>query len=172
MVKPTNKYPSQSEIHDLFEYRNGHLYWRISRGKAKVGKQAGSKYPNGYIDITISGQHHLAHRLIWIYHNGYLSEEMYIDHINRKPDDNRIENLRLSDVPLNSSNKRVSRNDKWKHLPAGVYQNNGPGQRKESFHSKFRKKYLGTFDTPEEAHQAYLKAQSQWVASKQITLNG
>lgn len=55
------------------------------------------------------------HRVIWIAKNGIPPLGKVIDHINRKKDDNRIENLRLADPVLNSKNRRSYRGE---HNPA------------------------------------------------------
>lgn len=73
-------------------------------------KQLGSINKGGYRVFTLhlDGKRRQIklHRLIWIAKNGIPSEGMVIDHINRDRQDNRIENLRLADNKLNSSNRR------------------------------------------------------------------
>lgn len=47
----------------------------------------------GYFQLSFGGKQYLAHRIIWAMHHGR-SPTGVIDHINGKPWDNRIENLR------------------------------------------------------------------------------
>lgn len=103
------QYPSQSELKELFEYRDGNLYWKESkkgtRGKSKI---AGYKSTTDeYIYICVNYNRFKANRLIWIYHNGDIPNDMYIDHINRIKDDDRIENLRLATSSSNQLNRQA-----------------------------------------------------------------
>jgi hypothetical protein len=94
----------------LFDYKDGHLYWKNTPGRASVqGKQAGRYTPYGYISVEIDGVPHQAHRLIWIYHNG--ATDMFIDHIDGNRSNNIIENLRVCTRIENGYNrKRCKRN--------------------------------------------------------------
>ena len=85
---------TKEELHELFEYRDGNLYWKINRVTKKcIGKKAGSKCKNGYEHIQINYKYIYSHRAIFLYHHGYLPK--ILDHINGIRDDNRIENLEL-----------------------------------------------------------------------------
>jgi len=85
--------PSQNELHELFEYRDGELFYKISPlPKIKVGDKAGSVNNLGYVKISINNKKYSAHRIIYMMQYGYVPKE--IDHINCNPKDNRIENLR------------------------------------------------------------------------------
>lgn len=105
----SKQYPSQNEIKELFEYKNGELHWKKLRSKFsryKIGQRAGTISHTGYRDISISKKHFLEHRLIWIYFNGDIPNEMMIDHINGIKDDNRIENLRVVSRSINGLNQK------------------------------------------------------------------
>jgi len=91
-------------IRELFDYRDdGFLIWRISRGKAKSGDIAGSINYHGYIDIGVDGKKYRAHRLIFLWHHGYIPEGN-LDHADRVRANNRIENLRESSHLCNTRN--------------------------------------------------------------------
>lgn len=86
---------TQECVRSLFDYRDGELYWKVSRGNGmKIGDLAGTVRTDGYRSIQINGKLYLAHRLIFLYHYGYIPKE--IDHIDSNPSNNNISNLRES----------------------------------------------------------------------------
>lgn len=86
---------------------------RLERKTATNGWQRCSKKYGGsdYFTMGFQGRRYLAHRVIWALHYG--SEPTgIIDHINGKPWDNRIENLRDVDHSrnrMNTPNTRVNK---------------------------------------------------------------
>lgn len=64
------------------------------------------------------------------------------------------ENCRWADRTHQALNSR-SKSNKWGY--SGVYEN-APGTFSASIHFRKKRKNLGTYSTPEEAHQAYLDA--------------
>jgi hypothetical protein len=58
-----------------------------------IGKRAGYNGPGKYRSITIDGEGHLIHRLMWLYVHGQFPTYQ-LEHINKNPADNRIANLR------------------------------------------------------------------------------
>ena len=97
---------TQERIRELLRHEsNGNFYWLVDRNhRARAGDEAGTLHPSGAIVISVDGKIYKAHRLAWLYHNGYLPQKQ-IDHINRNRRDNRIENLRLVTNSQNSMNK-------------------------------------------------------------------
>ena len=84
---------SQQELQQLFQYRDGNLYWNVARPRIRAGNKAGCvNHTTGYEMIGIDGRIYRTHRLVFLMLNGYLPKE--IDHINGIKTDNRIENLR------------------------------------------------------------------------------
>ena len=83
-----------------------------SRLSGKKEVPLGSKSANGYIRIHINNKSYLAHRLAWVYVYGSIDENLVIDHINGKRDDNRICNLRMVTQHENMKNVGI------KHTPS------------------------------------------------------
>lgn len=95
----------------------------------------------------------MAHRIIWKMITG--EEPECIDHINGFPSDNRWRNLRAATYSLNRANS-VS-----KHrigLPRGVVLHRKTGRYQAQIETNGKKHYLGLFDQPDEAHEAYVQA--------------
>lgn len=82
----------KERIEELFEYRDGNLYRKISLGNQKAGDMAGFMNKRGYWQIQFDGKKYQLHRVIFFLHNGYLPDEL--DHIDNDRGNNRIEKLR------------------------------------------------------------------------------
>ena len=92
-------YPLQSEVKDLFRYKNGYLYCRentrmIRWYKANKLGTFDKHHPKKPSRIQIDGKHYFIHRLIWIYFNGYLSKKDVITFIDNNSQNCKIENLK------------------------------------------------------------------------------
>lgn len=102
---------NQKLLSELFEYKEGYLYWKISpNSNVKIGNKAGSIRKDGYWRIGIKNKAHTAHRVIFLYHHGYLPQN--IDHINGIKTDNRIENLRAATTRQNQLNSKINSKNK------------------------------------------------------------
>lgn len=101
---------TQEEVRKLFTYKDGWLYWnnpvKSKKIKYTVGDRAGKQHSAGYIQICLNYKLYLAHRLIFLYHYGYLPR--LLDHINGDKTDNRIENIREATYSQNNFNSGVS----------------------------------------------------------------
>lgn len=137
---------NRSVLITLFDYSEGKLYWKISPSyNVKVGSEAGTTQ-NGYVSIVIDRKKYYAHRLIFLYHYGYLPK--YIDHIDGNKSNNNLENLRASTVRQNRANVKPMSNTGVKcvtKLECGTFRVrmlNPTTKKNES---------LGSFKTLEEA---------------------
>jgi len=94
---------TQSALKDLFDYKDGDLYWKVSPSKQiKIGAKAGNTKSNGYLRVGINYKQYSLHRLIFMMHHGYLPKE--VDHIDNNPANNCIENLREANRFQNTQN--------------------------------------------------------------------
>ena len=149
---------TQELLHSLFFYdaATGNLIWRVQKNNVKIGSVAGCIH-RGYCKITINKKSYMAHRLVWLWHFGVMPEQE-TDHINGNRADNRLENLRLATTSENQQNLRKPRfNNKSGYL--GVSKIAKKWQAQIKIDGKAH--YLGLFDTPEQAHEAYLEAKAK-----------
>ena len=119
---------------------------------------AGKKRKDGYIDIKINGKIYLAHRLIFLYHHGYLPK--YIDHIDGNQLNNKVENLREATQQENCKNSKISKA-------------NTSGVKNVSFNKKSKKwqvslsidkklKHIGFYDDLELAEFVAIEARNKY----------
>ena len=139
-----------------------------SRGAAKKGSVAGCKDSKGHSQIMLDNKRYQAHRLAWLYVHGNFPEKD-IDHINEIKTDNRICNLRLDSNRENEQNVSSVRLNNTSGL-TGVTWHKKHKEWRAQIKIKGKKKYLGQYNTPEEAHAAYLCAKTElhpfWVENK------
>lgn len=130
---------------------------KVRCGWCMPGSVAGGRHAHGYRVISLFGRQILAHRLAWFYVYGEWPKNV-VDHINGIKDDNRIANLRDVSHKVNCRNLvSPSKNNSSGFL--GVHFRDGlkkPWRSGISYDGRF--KHLGYFETPEEAHAAYLSA--------------
>lgn len=115
---------------------------------------AGTINSCGYVRIILNKKSYLAHRLAWLYTYGVFPT-YEVDHINGVRADNRLSNLRDVTKLENSRNRtRANKNNRYGLLGVTPYRNRWMAQLAQGTGSR----YLGLFDTPEEAAQAYVAA--------------
>ena len=146
---------TQELVKRNFEYIDGELYWRYKPPTAR-NKLAGWIGNDGHRSIGLMGHTFKAHRMIYIYHHGYLPE--YIDHIDNNPNNNRIENLREASASQNSWNqkKRITNTTGVK----GVSWNKKASKWIARCMLNYESHYLGYFDCIEKAEKALIDFRS------------
>jgi hypothetical protein len=121
----------------------------------RVGDVAGWVNRRGYRYISVDGRLYFAHRLAWLYVTGEWPADQ-IDHINGIPGDNRWANLRLATGSQNQANarKRADNTSGYKGICW-----HGPKRKWQArIWVNSRNKSLGYFDSPADAHAAYVVA--------------
>ena len=117
-----------------------------------TGKVAGSMDSSGYIQIRVKGRLRLASRLAWTYVTGK-NPPAKVDHIDRTPLNNSWINLRAATNKQNSHNSEIRRNNTSGFK--GVSYHRATGKWQASIRDG-KQKYLGLYDSPELAHEAYV----------------
>lgn len=145
-------------IHNLLSYNKetGEFRWLKTNSNASVaGSVAGrSTNSDGYKQITIAGRFYKAHRLAWFYVHGEWPNQ--IDHINGIRSDNRLCNLRNVNSQQNTQNQRNPHRNNSSGFLGVIKRPNGRYQAEIRVNG--RKRFIGTFDTAEEASLAYISA--------------
>ena len=150
--------PSQDRLRELLDYEplTGALVWKTHQRRTDyIGKPAGNTTPAGRRSICIDFENYQVHRIIWMWMTGDDPADKQVDHIDRNPLNNSWDNLRLATHSQNMTNcKSKSRSG----LPKGVRKQTLSDRFTSTIRKDGKVYYLGTFDTPEEAHQAYKTA--------------
>lgn len=138
-----------------YDSTTGIFTWRVKTGqRGQVGAVAGSKHKDGYLQIQIGGRKYLSHRLAWLHVKGEWPVYL-LDHRDGNRKNNIFTNLRHADRSINSQNQRRARADNKTGLLGAT--RNGKGW-KAVINLKGVRYYLGTFSSPEKAHEVYLAA--------------
>jgi len=149
--------PSQKKLQELFDYKDGELYWKEKRSNSiDLSKPAGYIDNQRYRVIRIKGKLYQAHRLVWKYHYGKDPKE-FIDHIDGNKSNNNMENLREATRQQNNFNKITQKNNKL-----GI---KGVSKHRNKYAARIiingKKKHLGMFFTIEEARLAREEAEKK-----------
>jgi len=154
--------PTLDRICQLLDYNpeTGIFVWRSwRRWSAPVGGIAGYKSTKGYIKITIDGVEYSAHRIAWKIVNG-VDPQFQVDHIDNNKSNNKISNLRLASNSQNQANIGFSKNNTSGFKGVCFHKQSGKWQARIGLN--YKRIYLGKFDTPEEAYEAYLNAAKKY----------
>lgn len=114
MAQVRNPLPSFARLHELFEYKEGELYWKKKPSKYAnnvAGEKAGMTASQGYWRIKVDGSTHFAHRLIYAMHNNGNCPD-FVDHIDGDHMNNTIENLREATIVQNAQNAKLHATNK------------------------------------------------------------
>jgi hypothetical protein len=110
----SNQNISQARIRQLLDYcpSSGIFVRKEKTGcKGLLGAEVGHAGTNGYVWLQIDNIRISAHRAAWLWWYGYLPETD-VDHIDKDPSNNRIENLRCLSHVCNMRNSKLSKANK------------------------------------------------------------
>jgi hypothetical protein len=158
-----NPLPSRERLHELFELRDDGVLVRKKRSgpRGNPGAAAGCQARGGYVLVKVDNVTYSAHRLTLCMSGVDVPESMDVDHINGNRSDNRPANLRVASRLINMQNRAAQ--SKGKELPLGVLAT-ASGRFAAALRKFGTQTHLGTFDTPQEAHDAYLAAKFKFHA--------
>lgn len=132
-----------------YEPDTGVFVWKVQCGSRGVpGQVAGCSHSLGYRFLRVDGKAYKEHRLAWLHVYGQWPTGE-VDHVDGCRDNNRISNLRDVSKSVNQQNLRGAK----AHNKSGLL---GVTRRKSG--GWCARITIGTFDTPEEAHEAYIEA--------------
>jgi hypothetical protein len=101
---------TQERVKELFDYHpSGNLIRKVRMAVRSPAGSMPTTVENGYLVTCIEGKNFKVHRLIFLWHHGYLPEQ--VDHRNGDPSDSRIENLRAATQAQNQKNRRIHKNN-------------------------------------------------------------
>ncbi len=128
---------------------------RLAQRHQAGDRACGNPIKGGHLRVAFDSTKYLAHRLAWLYIHGEWPKGM-IDHINGNPADNRLANLRDVNARINMENIRRARaSNKSGYL--GVYWHGQNGKWVARIQVDKKGIYIGCFDDPKDAHEAYLE---------------
>ena len=143
---------TQDQVKELFDYRNGNLYWKAARSNIKAGDLAGTLPKDGYRTIGINGTRYYAHRLIYIFHHAFCHP--YLDHIDGNPLNSCIENLRGATHQENGMNRKKNESMNGKSQ-SSKFKGVSLFNRNKKWRAYIGREYLGSFTSELEAAKAY-----------------
>lgn len=150
---------TQARLREVLDYNSdtGLFTRKVGVSNSPAGAVPGKIY-KGYREMNVDGFRYFAHRLVWRYVTGEWPDGQ-IDHINGVRDDNRFENLRVATNTQNAYNSRKKRINKsgFKGVSRSTH-----GRWQAQIRVNGKNRGLGLFDTPEEAHAAYIAAAEQY----------
>jgi HNH endonuclease/AP2 domain len=149
--------PSIERIRQVLAYdeASGLLTWRVTSGRAIAGREPGGVDQwTGYHRIRIDGFAILTHHVVFAIVTGKWVEQL--DHIDGDKAHYRFENLREANQTQNMGNMGLPKHNK--SGVKGVCWHKATGKWIAQITIRRKSKYLGVFDTKEEAQAAYLAA--------------
>lgn len=157
MARKANLLPDVEKLKRIFyidsSVPNG-LRWNLSKQNVAKDSPAGCLNTNGYFYTRINGKAYRNHRIIYsIFHNVNLTSDQIVDHIDRNPQNNNPNNLRIVSLIENNRNRTKQRNTSSKFI--GVSFNKQAKKFRSQIRVNGQRIYLGLFSSELEAAIAY-----------------
>lgn len=153
---------SHERLIELVNYdcETGLFTRKKSVGRSFAGRVLGYTKNNGYIAFTLDSKKYFAHRLAWLYVHKKLPEHD-IDHIDGNRSNNKIKNLR--DIPRSSNleNSAKAKSSNKSTGLIGAYLHKKTGKFTSRIQVDKKDNYLGSYDTAQLAHEAYMNAKKK-----------
>lgn len=121
--------------------------------RRSTGKKCGTVRRSGHVFVSIYGEHFGAHRLAYFLYTGEDPGDMFVDHIDHDPGNNRRDNLRLATLQQNTCHMSGVRGVRWRARDSVWYAQISVGGKGI---------YLGSFKTKDEAAAAANRARKEW----------
>ena len=167
MSKLAKPMPSQQELQEWFDYRDGDLYRKkANNNRVKAGSKAGyvhtdSQTGRQYVKVCFNYQMYLIHRLIWARHGYSLEPNQQIDHIDGNSLNNHIENLRAATHKQNGENRKsAQKNSKSGVKGVSWYKSTKKWRAQIQYNGE--NKNLGYYETKEDAIAARIAAEKEY----------
>lgn len=141
--------PNLENLRSKCYYLDGDLFYTTSH--ARLGWSRKDRYTS----VEFENEHFMLHRLVWMFHNGLTENE--IDHIDRNPNNNRIENLR--EVTRQQNNINSVRKDS---ICRGTCFHQRDNVWRAQISISGARLHLGSFKTQQEAKACYDKTAREW----------
>ena len=140
---------NDEDCNDVYTWRDK---WRNKKLKKPNWYKIKISYDGKYNFIRINNKKYRLHRVNYYIHNPEwdiydTSQDNQIDHIDRNPLNNHISNLRVITNSQNQQNTDAK----------GYYYNKQRNKYEVKININGKNKYLGLYDTKEEAREIYLK---------------
>ena len=169
MSKLAKPMPSQQELQEGFDYRDGDFYRKkANSNNVKVGSKAGHVHTDKktgiqYIKVRFNHKKYPIHRLIWAWHGYSLEPNQQIDHIDGNSLNNHIENLRVATHKQNQENRKgANKNSKTgvKGVREHWYKSTKKWRAEIQYNGK--SKHLGLYETKKDAIAARIAAEKEY----------
>jgi len=147
---------SKESLEDYLDYNymytnKGVLTRAFTLSRWKEGEEVGRCVgKRGYKTIYILGKRYYTHQIVYWLHTGEWPD--LIDHIDGDKTNNAPHNLRSSSKVENALNLKACHKDNRSGF-LGVTYRKDTGK----YSARFRNKNLGCYNSPEEAHEVYVK---------------
>jgi hypothetical protein len=151
-MKKIKPLPPIESLATWFEVIGPDLVWKQAYFPELVGKRAGYRRPDGYVEINKHGQKMLAHRISYALANKADPGDFFVDHIDGNSSNNNPSNLRLATHSQNMCNsRRLSRHNKSGKKGVRFVTINGIEYWKAEFHIDGKAYFIGAYATKEAA---------------------